>query len=246
MVLPLLDTPLLLPCYAYFGFNERPAGIQGFKVTAATSGGNNIAPSSSQAVVCATSPSSNIGVGSIRTATTAGDSTISETGGHSRGSRAGDREHTSSIRAGDGTSSGVDDTIVGSSGDGNYYGTRAVRCGSGRIAGVGEHSSGGDDGGGGADWGEGGDDSGGESSGGVGDGRGGSGGGVAAPAVPSTGGVNMCSFEEEEEDNSRLFPDAGEPSALWRGHTGPVARIGSCSQPPCFFSLGEVRAWKTA
>lgn len=48
-------------------------------------------------------------------------------------------------------------------------------------------------------------------------------------------------FDDEEEDCSWRVPDAAEPKAVWQGHAGSVSRIGSCSQPPCFFTLGEVR-----
>lgn len=48
-------------------------------------------------------------------------------------------------------------------------------------------------------------------------------------------------FDEEEEDCSWRVPDAAEPRAVWQGHAGAVSMIGSCSQPPCFFTLGEVR-----
>eukprot|EP00752_Nemacystus_decipiens_P017245 g15449.t1 len=58
--------------------------------------------------------------------------------------------------------------------------------------------------------------------------------------TPSTGGD--ISFDQEEEDCTGCIPEAVAPKAVWQGHTGPVARIGSCGQPPCFFSLGEMTA----
>lgn len=54
-----------------------------------------------------------------------------------------------------------------------------------------------------------------------------------------TVGGNTCSFEEEDGVPC-LIPETAPPRAVWKGHSGPVARIGSCSQPPCFFTLGEV------
>lgn len=48
-------------------------------------------------------------------------------------------------------------------------------------------------------------------------------------------------FGRGEEDCP--IPEVALPRALWHGHTGAVARIGSCSQPPCFFSLGEVSTY---
>lgn len=51
-------------------------------------------------------------------------------------------------------------------------------------------------------------------------------------------GGDTCSFEED--DFPCLVPEAAPPRAVWRGHRGSVARISSCSQPPCFFTLGEV------
>lgn len=47
-------------------------------------------------------------------------------------------------------------------------------------------------------------------------------------------------FEDEDEDCSWCIPEAAAPKAVWQGHIGPVTRIGSCGQPPAFFSLGEV------
>ncbi|CAM9548853.1 unnamed protein product, partial [Scytosiphon promiscuus] len=52
-------------------------------------------------------------------------------------------------------------------------------------------------------------------------------------------GSGDISFEVEEDDCSWRVPDAAEPKAVWQGHAGSVSRIGSCSQPPCFFTLGE-------
>lgn len=62
-------------------------------------------------------------------------------------------------------------------------------------------------------------------------------GGENAELVPTSGDIG---FAEEEEDSTWCIPEVAAPKAVWEGHIGPVARIGSCSQPPCFFSLGEV------
>lgn len=67
--------------------------------------------------------------------------------------------------------------------------------------------------------------------------------GNAVTTVKSLGG-DTCSFESEEDDGLCMVPQAASPRALWQGHVGPVARICSCSQPPCFFSLGEVRCFR--
>ena len=57
-----------------------------------------------------------------------------------------------------------------------------------------------------------------------------------------TGGDIGFEAEEDDEDCSWFIPEAAAPKAVWQGHIGPVTRIGSCGQPPCFFSLGEVCA----
>lgn len=59
-----------------------------------------------------------------------------------------------------------------------------------------------------------------------------------------TGGGVVVSFqncEEDDDDGSRLVPEAAAPTAVWQGHLGPVARISSCTHTPCFFTLGEVQ-----
>lgn len=59
--------------------------------------------------------------------------------------------------------------------------------------------------------------------------------------INSGPGCGDIGFEDEEdEDCSWRIPEAAAPKAVWQGHVGPVTRIGSCGQPPCFFSLGEV------
>ena len=65
--------------------------------------------------------------------------------------------------------------------------------------------------------------------------------GVRVGVGGGVGGDISFDDGDEEEDWSWLVPEAGPPRAVWQGHRGPVAKIGSCSQPPCFFTLGEVR-----
>lgn len=62
-------------------------------------------------------------------------------------------------------------------------------------------------------------------------------GGKTVEEAPTSG--DIC-FEDDDEDCTWCIPEVAAPKAVWQGHIGPVARIGSCGQPPCFFSLGEV------
>ncbi|CAM9618439.1 unnamed protein product [Ectocarpus sp. 12 AP-2014] len=69
--------------------------------------------------------------------------------------------------------------------------------------------------------------------------RGGDGGVAASGATGGSGLIGDACFGDDDEDCSWRVPEASAPKAVWQGHSGAVSRIGSCSQPPCFFTLGE-------
>ncbi|CBJ25790.1 conserved unknown protein [Ectocarpus siliculosus] len=65
-------------------------------------------------------------------------------------------------------------------------------------------------------------------------------GSVAESGATGTSGlIGEACFGDDDEDCSWRVPEASAPKAVWQGHSGAVSRIGSCSQPPCFFTLGE-------
>ncbi|CAM9670037.1 unnamed protein product [Ectocarpus fasciculatus] len=69
--------------------------------------------------------------------------------------------------------------------------------------------------------------------------RGGDGNVAASGATGTSRLIGDTSFGDDDEDCSWRVPEASAPKAVWQGHSGAVSRIGSCSQPPCFFTLGE-------
>ncbi|CAB1099994.1 unnamed protein product [Ectocarpus sp. CCAP 1310/34] len=69
--------------------------------------------------------------------------------------------------------------------------------------------------------------------------RGGNGSVAASGATGTSGLIGDACFGDDDEDCSSRVPEASARKAVWQGHSGAVSRIGSCSKPPCFFTLGE-------